>query len=184
VTLKTRALSPVVEPLSITRLHSTDADLKNRILNSHRVAAIEAILQQLDGEGMPAEAMPMVRIHARRTAKEWRDAAGAACEIEARLHRSGFDDTDINAEVFVQVRELFAMFDQLMRSAQSLRLGLMREISVHREFAIRVRRVIRAAKGFGSSSAKPSDCGESNRWTGFPMGIHEWIERLMRSRGG
>jgi hypothetical protein len=32
--------------------------LKKRILDTHRVAAIEAILQRLDGEGMPSEAMP------------------------------------------------------------------------------------------------------------------------------
>ena len=99
-------------------------------------------------EGMRAEAVPMVRMHARRTANEWRDDPAAAKEIEARLHRSGFDNTDINAEVLVQARELFAMFDQLMQSAQSRRIGLMREISVRREFAIRVRRVIRAAKEF------------------------------------
>ena len=115
--------------------------LKNEILEAHRVDAIEAILQRLDGEGMPAEAMPMVRIQARRTANEWRDDPAAAREIEARLHRSGFDNTDINAEVFVQARELFAIFDQLMQSAQNRRIGLMSEISIRREFAVRVRRV-------------------------------------------
>jgi hypothetical protein len=70
--------------------------LKKKILDTHRVAAIVAILQRLDGEGMPAETMPMVQIHAKRTADEWRDDPGAAIEIEARLHRSGFDNTDIN----------------------------------------------------------------------------------------
>jgi hypothetical protein len=120
--------------------------LKEKMLDAHRVAAIEAILQRLDGEGMPAEAMPMVRLQARRTATEWRDDQDAAIEIEARLRRNGFDAIDINAEVFVQARDLFAMFDHLMQSAQSRRMGLMREISVRREFAIRVRRVI--AKGF------------------------------------
>jgi hypothetical protein len=59
----------------------------------------------MDGEGMPAEAMPMVRIQARRTATEWRDDQEAAFEIEARLTRGGFDQVDINAEVFVQARE-------------------------------------------------------------------------------
>ena len=62
--------------------------LKKRILDAHRVAAIEAILQRLDGEGMPAEAMPMVRTRARRTAAERRNQ-GAAMEIEARLDRGG-----------------------------------------------------------------------------------------------
>jgi hypothetical protein len=44
-----------------------------------------------------------------------------------------------------QAREPFAMFDQLMQSAQSI--GLMREISVRHEFAMRVRRVLRAVDG-------------------------------------
>ena len=118
--------------------------LKKRILDVHRVAAIEAILQRLDGEGMPAEAMPLVRKQARRAATEWRDDSEAALEIEARLYRSGLDPIAINAEVFVRARELFVMFDQLMHSAQSRRIGLLREISIRREFAIRVRRVIRA----------------------------------------
>jgi hypothetical protein len=119
--------------------------LKDRVLNAHRAAAIEAILQRLDGEGMPAEAIPMVQIQARRTATEWRDDRKAALEIEARLRRSGVDNIDINAEVFVQARELFEMFDQLMQLAQSRRIGLLREISIRREFASRVRRVMRVA---------------------------------------
>jgi hypothetical protein len=86
----------------------------------------------------------MVRTQARRTATEWRDDSEAALEIEARLYRSGFDPIGIKAEVFVQARELFVMFDQLIHSAQSWRIGLLREISIRREFATRVRRVIRA----------------------------------------
>src|SRR3984893_11995666 len=69
--------------------------LKNRMLDAHRAAAVEAILHRMDGEGMPAEAMPMVRIQARRTATEWRDDQEAAFEIEARLARGGFDQVDI-----------------------------------------------------------------------------------------
>jgi len=114
--------------------------LKKRILDAHRVAAIEAILQRLDGEGMPAEAMPMVRAQARRAAAEWRNAI----EIEGRSDRGGFDAIDINAEVFVQARELFDMFDQLMIAAQHRRMVLLREISIRHEFVRRVRRVIRA----------------------------------------
>jgi hypothetical protein len=119
--------------------------LKRSILDAHRVAAIEAILQRLDGEGMPSEAMPMVRARARQTAADWRHDQEAASEIEARLHRGGFDAIDINAEVFVQARELFDMFDQLMIAAQTRRIGLLREISVRRQFARRIRRVIRRA---------------------------------------
>src|ERR1700730_17639143 len=39
--------------------------LNCNILDSHRLTASEAILRRLDGEGMPAEAMPMVQIQAR-----------------------------------------------------------------------------------------------------------------------
>jgi hypothetical protein len=120
-------------------------NLKNRILDAHRAAAIAAILQRLDGEGMPAEVMPMVQLQAKRTAAEWREDPEAAIEIEGRLCRSGFDPIAINAEVFVQARELFVMFDQLIHLAQNRRIALLREISVRREFAKRVRRVVRAS---------------------------------------
>ena len=119
-------------------------NLKNRILNNHRAAAIAAILQRLDGEGMPAELLPMVQLHAKRTAAEWREDPEAAIEIEGRLCRSGFDSIDINAEVFVQARELFEMFDQLIHFAQNRRIGLLREISIRREFARRARSAMRA----------------------------------------
>ncbi len=122
--------------------------LKKRILDAHRVAAIEAILHRLDGEGMPSEAMPMVRTRARRAAAEWRVDQEAAIEIEARLDRAGFDAVDINAEVFVQARELFDMFDQLMIAAQRRRMVLLREINIRHEFVRRVRRVIRAPDSF------------------------------------
>ena len=102
------------------------------------------MLRSVDGEGMPFEAMPVARHHARRAASEWRNDQEAAIEIEARLAGCGFDQIEINAEVFVQASEQFAMFHQLMQSAQSQRIGLMRELSVRREFARRVRRVNRA----------------------------------------
>jgi hypothetical protein len=108
--------------------------LKKKILDTHRAAAIEAVLQRLDGEGMADEAMPMVRIQTRRTVTEWRCDPEAAAEIETRLDRCGFDLIDINAEVFVQARAHFAMFDQLMHAAQHRRIGLLREISIRREF--------------------------------------------------
>jgi len=63
---------------------------------------------------MPPEAVPMVQAQAGRTAAQWRDDREAAIEIEAHLGRTGFDAIDIDAEVFVQARELFDVFDQLM----------------------------------------------------------------------
>ena len=117
--------------------------LKKRILDAHRVAAIEAILERLDGEGMPVEAMPMVRARSRRAAAEWRDDRVVATEIEARLDRGGFDAIGINAEAIAEARELFDLFDQLMIAAQRRRVGLLREISIRQEVVRRVRRVMR-----------------------------------------
>ena len=91
---------------------------------------------------MPAEIMPMVHLHAKRAAAEWRDNRDAASETEARLRRSKFDNIEINAEVFVQARASFEMFDRLTQLAQTRRIGLLREISVRREFARRAQHVI------------------------------------------
>ena len=121
--------------------------LKKSILDVHRATAIEAILRRLDGEGMPAEVMPMVDLHARRTASEWRDDRDAASETEARLRRSKFDNIEINAEVFAQARASFEMFDRLTHLAQTRRIGLLREIGLRREFARRTRRVIGTLEG-------------------------------------
>jgi hypothetical protein len=75
------------------------------------------------------------------TATEWRQDPEAAIEIEARLDRNGFDAIDLNAEAFVQARELFLMFDQLMHSAQNRRIRLLLEIRMRREFLKRARRL-------------------------------------------
>jgi hypothetical protein len=121
--------------------------LKKSILDAHRTTAIEAILRRLNGEGMPAEVMPMVDLHAKRTASEWRDDQDAAAETEARLRRSKFDNIEINAEVFVQSRVPFEMFDRLGHMAQIRRIGLLREINQRREFARRARRVVETLSG-------------------------------------
>ena len=122
--------------------------LKKSILDVHRATAIEAILRRLDGDGMPAATMPLVHLQAERTAAEWRDNREAASETEARLRRSKFDNIDINAEVFVQARASFEMCNRLTDLAQKRRIGLLREISLRREFARRARRVIGTLDNF------------------------------------
>ena len=111
--------------------------LKMRVLALDRAAAIEAIVLRVDGEGLPIEAMPMVRQHARRAAADWRTDPQAAVDIEAHLERNGFDQIDINAQAIAQAQELFQMFDQFMQSAQNRRVQLLREIHVRRELARR-----------------------------------------------
>ena len=60
---------------------------------------------------------------------------------------TGFDQIDINAEAFVQARELFDMFDQLMHAAQHRRIGLLREIGNRREFLKRAKRIMDGPNG-------------------------------------
>ena len=108
---------------------------KMRLLDAYRATAIESLLLLLDGGGLPDEAAPMVRVHVRKARTDRRNDPKAAAEIEARLARSGFDQSDISTEAFMQARELFLMLDQLMHSAQNRRNSLLREIGVRPRFA-------------------------------------------------
>ena len=106
--------------------------LKQKILQASRVQAIEAVLQRLDGAGMPECALQNMRLQTMRNAAEWLEEPGAVREIETRLERHRIDVVAINAEVFIQTRGTFALFDGLMQSAQSRRIILLREINSRR----------------------------------------------------
>jgi hypothetical protein len=108
--------------------------LRERILQAHRAKAIAAILQRLDGAGIPAQTRSIVQVYSERAAAEWCYDQEATSEIDARLERNGFDLDSINAEVFLQAREAFAWFDGMIHAAQNRRLALLREIAVRREF--------------------------------------------------
>ena len=81
----------------------------------YRGDAIASLLQRLDGARMPAYSMIMVKVHCERTATDWCEDWEAACEIETRPERNGFDSAAINAEVFVQAQQAFGFLDQLMQ---------------------------------------------------------------------
>jgi hypothetical protein len=115
--------------------------LKQKVLEIYREAAIQSLLQRLDGAGMPAEAAGKVYMQTKRNAEEWRINRRAAAEIESRLARHGVDLASITAEVFVQARDVFDMFDGLMQSAQSRRLMLLREINIRRDITKRIKRL-------------------------------------------
>jgi hypothetical protein len=107
--------------------------LKHRVLEAHRERAIAAILQHIDGAGLPDHAAPTVTLHSRRTAAQWRDDPAAAADIEHRLLASGCDATTINTETFLQAREAFTTFDLLLQSAQHRRIVLLRELNAQRK---------------------------------------------------
>jgi hypothetical protein len=115
--------------------------LKKKILEGFRMAAVESLLQRVDGSGLPAEATGSMKAYARRNALQWREDQRAAIEIEARLKQSGFDAAALNAEVYLQARDQLEMFDLLMQRAQQRRVIILREVSIRREFAIRAKRI-------------------------------------------
>ena len=114
--------------------------LKQRILDTFRQAAIASTLHRINGVGIPQEMSEEVRARSIRAAAEWKEHPDAAVEIEAHLARNGFDETAINAQVFIQAQREFAMFDGLMHAAQHRRMALFREIAIRREVMNRARR--------------------------------------------
>jgi hypothetical protein len=114
--------------------------LREKVLEIYREAAVESLLQRVDSWGIPPAARETALRHARRNVEQWRNDPTAAAEIEARLKSHGMDAVSINIEVFVQARDLFVMFDSLMHSAQSRRVGLLREIDARRAVSRQARR--------------------------------------------
>jgi hypothetical protein len=110
-----------------------------RVLEIHREAAVESLLQRVDSLGIPPTSREMAQRHTRRNMEQRRDDPTAAAEIEAHLESHGIDTASINIEVFVKACDLFGMFDSLMHSAQSRRFVLLREIAARRAFSRQAR---------------------------------------------
>jgi hypothetical protein len=106
--------------------------LRQKMLEVRRRDAIEAMLQRLDLPGIPDAFRQSARHHTKLNAEQWQTDPIANAEIENRLGRHGLDDESVNAEVLIQSRELFMIFDSLMQTAQSRRIVLLREINRRR----------------------------------------------------
>lgn len=55
-----------------------------------------------------------------QNALSWRTDPIAATEIDARLSSFGFDQHAISAEVYVQAREIFVMFEGLLNAGSQI----------------------------------------------------------------
>jgi hypothetical protein len=106
--------------------------LRQKMLNVRRQDAIDALLQRLDLPGIPHAFRQSALEQTRLNAEQWRIDPIANAEIESRLTTQGIDEGSVNAEVLIQSRELFIMFDSLMQSAQTRRMLLLREINRRR----------------------------------------------------
>jgi hypothetical protein len=106
--------------------------LRQKMLKIRRQDAIDAMLQRLDLPGIPYPFRQSARDQTRLNAEQWRADPIANAEIEQRLTMQGIDEGSVNAEVLIQSRELFIMFDSLIQSAQTRRILLLREINRRR----------------------------------------------------
>jgi hypothetical protein len=106
--------------------------LRQKMLEIRRRDAIDAMLQRLDLPGIPHPFRQSARDQTRLNAEQWQTDPIANAEIENRLTAQGIDEGSVNAEVLIQSRELFIVFDTLMQSAQARRIMLLREINRRR----------------------------------------------------
>jgi hypothetical protein len=106
--------------------------LRQKALEVRRRDAIEAMLRRIDLPGIPQACLPFARERTKENAEQWRSDPIAGAEIATRLSDQGIDDGSLNAELLVQTRELFTLFDGLIQSAQTRRVLLLREISRRR----------------------------------------------------
>jgi hypothetical protein len=106
--------------------------LRQKALEVRRRDAIEAMLRRIDLPGIPQAFLPFARDRTKENAEQWRNDPTAGAEIEARLIDQGIDDGSLNAELLIQTRELFILFDNLIQSAQTRRVLLLREINRRR----------------------------------------------------
>jgi hypothetical protein len=106
--------------------------LRHKVLETYRQKAIEAALRSIDMVGIAPGFEDEAEYYTLQNALSWGTDPMAAAEIEMRLGAYGFDQQAINAEVYVQAREIFLFFEGLLNAAQSRRLFLIREIKNHR----------------------------------------------------
>jgi hypothetical protein len=76
--------------------------------------------------------MGEAEVYTAKNALSWRLDPLATGEIEERLAGSGFDQSAITMEAYVQAREIFSLFEGLLQTAQVRRLVLLKEIESQR----------------------------------------------------
>ncbi|WP_247312226.1 hypothetical protein [Bradyrhizobium sp. 141] len=102
--------------------------LRHKLLETYRRKAIEAALRRIDMVGIDPDFEDRAAYYTQQNALSWRIDPVAATEIDARLAAYGFDQDAITTEVYVQAREVLALFEGLLNAAQTKRMLLLREI--------------------------------------------------------
>jgi len=103
--------------------------LRHRLLVAYRQRAVESTLRRIDVAGVPFHAHADAELFTIKNALEWQLDPLAKADIEDRLHSYGFDEHALNMEVYVQAREILALFESLLNGTQLRRLVLLKEIN-------------------------------------------------------
>lgn len=103
--------------------------LRHRLFSVYRRKAIEVTLRRIDVAGLPPDSQGAAETYTFKNALDWQLDPSAAVEIEARLQSYGFDQHDLNMEVYVQTKEILSLFEALLNGAQLRRLLLLKEIN-------------------------------------------------------
>ena len=93
--------------------------LRHKLLETYRQKAIEAVFRSIDMVGIAAVFEDEAEYYTLQNALSWGTDPMAAAEIEMRLGAHGFDQQAVNAGVYVQAREIFLFFEDLLNAAQS-----------------------------------------------------------------
>lgn len=102
--------------------------LRHKLLETCRQKAIEAALRRIDLVGIIPDRQDEAEFYTLQNALSWRIDPIVTTEIDARLAAHGFDQHAISTEVYVQAREMVALFESLLSAAQTKRMLLLREI--------------------------------------------------------
>ncbi|WP_247325238.1 hypothetical protein [Bradyrhizobium sp. 141] len=129
--------------------------LRHRLLITYRQKAIEMTLRRIDVVGIATDFQDAAEIYTIHNALDWQLDASAARDIETRLRSYGFDQHAISMEVYVQAREILALFESLLNGAQLRRLLLLKEVNSLRGSKAADLRNVARHRGHPSGVASP-----------------------------
>jgi hypothetical protein len=106
--------------------------LRHKLLEKSRQNAIASALREIDLVGICTDGQQNGERQTALNALAWRSNSGSAIEIEQRLDSHGTDTFALNADVHIQAREFYLMFEGLIISAQHRSAMLLRDINYQR----------------------------------------------------
>ncbi|MGN6308220.1 MAG: hypothetical protein ACTHNN_01520 [Xanthobacteraceae bacterium] len=115
---------------------------KNAILYTGRKAAVATAFAKVHRGNLVAGSGSAIRAEAKMDAEAWHHDSSKRAALDAKLANGGYDADAINAEAFMESLLPVNAIENLLLSARRQVTGMLREIGVRREFALRARETI------------------------------------------